>query len=144
MHLLALDLFELNIDITCVSQVTAVGHAAMLAAIQRYVPALVREFWFLEFQFLLFMTSKLMFFRVHWYVSLTDTIDLWTRKIGSLEASWETEGNGKQWRQFQRKHGGTSLSRSNADYVQLSILKINFRIRGMLSFLSLGSESFCQ
>lgn len=44
MHLLALDLFELNIDITCVSQVTAVGHAAMLAAIQRYVPALVREF----------------------------------------------------------------------------------------------------
>lgn len=30
--------------ITCFDQVTAVGHAAILAAIQRYVPALVSDF----------------------------------------------------------------------------------------------------
>lgn len=33
-----------RISISSVPQVTAVGHAAMLAAIQRYVPALVRSF----------------------------------------------------------------------------------------------------
>lgn len=92
-------------------QVTAVGHAAILAAIQRYVPSLVCKSWS-PWANCLFssMMSNLWPYLI---CSLADTFHLRTWKVRSLEGAWESKGNGRrgesQWKSRAITHIHTSI-----------------------------------
>lgn len=71
--------------------------------------------YFLEFKTCIREATRICF--------LADTLYIWTRKVGSLEAAWENEGNGNQWTKHRRKRGWISMSISCADNVQPSKLR---------------------
>lgn len=88
----------------------------MLAAIQRYVPAMVCSFSLTVFLLKIFLRCQNLYLSWSTDMFLADTIYIWTWKIGSLEATWESQGDGTRWRKSRWKCGGTSLTSSQCKF----------------------------